>query len=258
MIQVYEIKSRGLFDWQANKAFKISRSQIEAFVECPRCFWCNHRAGLRRPSGPPFTINSLVDTNLKAEFDLLRKRQQPHPIMLDYGLNAVPFQHPDIDIWRENFKGIQHLHGPTNLLIAGAVDDVWQCRDSGRLIVVDYKATSKNGEVNLDADWQMGYKRQMEVYIWLLRQLGFQVDERGFFLYANGQKAPAFNNQLSFTTVLLPYSGGTDWIEPVLADLKQCLLSDQLPAAPPDCEYCGYIAAVNSSLRQIERIEEAA
>lgn len=40
--------------------------------------------------------------------------------------------------------------------------------------------------------------------------------------------------------------------------LKQCLLSDVPPAAPDDCEYCGYIDAVNSSLRQIERIEVAA
>ena len=38
------------------------------------------------------------------------------------------------------------------------------------LIIVDYKATAKNGEVNLDADWQIGYKRQMEIYQWLFRQ----------------------------------------------------------------------------------------
>ncbi|MDO9231651.1 MAG: hypothetical protein Q7U36_04220 [bacterium] len=43
------------------------------------------------------------------------------------------------------------------------VDDVW-VSSSGELMIVDYKATSKNGEVSLDADWQIGYKRQMEIY----------------------------------------------------------------------------------------------
>ena len=28
-------------------------------------------------------------------------------------------------------------------------------------VIVDYKATSKNGEVSMDAEWQIGYKRQM-------------------------------------------------------------------------------------------------
>ena len=59
-------------------------------------------------------------------------------------------------------RGIQYLHSPTNLLITGGVDDVW-VYPNGELIIVDYKATSKDGEVNLDSDWQIGYKRQMEV-----------------------------------------------------------------------------------------------
>ena len=45
------------------------------------------------------------------------------------------------------------------------------------LIVVDYKATSKNSEVNLDAEWQIGYKRQMEFYQYLLRNNGFKVSD---------------------------------------------------------------------------------
>jgi len=77
-------------------------------------------------------------------------------------IDAVPFAHENMNVWRENFKGVQYLHEPTNLLITGAVDDIW-VNKQGELIVVDYKATSKNDEVNLDAEWQDGYKRQMEI-----------------------------------------------------------------------------------------------
>ena len=30
-----------------------------------------------------------------------------------------------MDEWRNNFKGIRYFHEPTNLLIYGAIDDVW-------------------------------------------------------------------------------------------------------------------------------------
>ena len=89
--------------------------------------------------------------------------------MKHYGIKAVPFEHELMGVWRENFKGIQYLHEPTNLLITGAVDDIW-INTMSELIVVDYKATSKDAEINLDAEWQDGYKRQMEVYQWLLRR----------------------------------------------------------------------------------------
>ena len=241
MKRTYVIKSRGLFNCHSKEPFRVSRSQIEAFVECPRCFWLNHRRGMRRPSSPPFLINTLVDRLLKKEFDAHRVAQTSHPIMIEHGLDAVPFRHPQIDKWRENFVGMQFRDEHTNLNITGAVDDIWQMRASGRLIVVDYKATAKDGQVTLDEAWQDGYKRQMGVYIWLLRKQGFEVEDRGFFLYCNGQDAESFEQRLNFSVSLLPYTG--DWIEPTLLDLKASLMADDVPPAPHDCEFCGYIAA---------------
>jgi len=244
MKKVYTIKTRRLFECDSAEPFKISRSQIEAFCECPRCFWLNHRAGLRRPSGPPFTINSLVDTNLKHEFDVHRAAQTPHPIMTAHGLDMVPFAHPDMDDWRFNFKGLQYNDQENNLVITGAIDDIWQHRVSKQLVIVDYKATAKNGEITLDEEWKISYKRQMEIYIWILRKLGYDVDDTGFFVYANGQERPSFENRLDFTTTLLPYTGNSDWVAPKIEELKACLMMDTAPAAPEDCEYCGYIAAM--------------
>jgi hypothetical protein len=53
MKRPFAIKSRGLFDPASNKPFKVGRSGIELYLECPRCFFINHRLGIRRPSGPP-------------------------------------------------------------------------------------------------------------------------------------------------------------------------------------------------------------
>ena len=69
---------------------------------------------------------------------------------LEHALDTVPFQHEMIDEWRNNFKGMTWFDPRTNLNITGAVDDIWQDRATNKLMVVDYKATAKNGEVTLD------------------------------------------------------------------------------------------------------------
>lgn len=224
--------------------FKLSRSKIDLFIECPRCFYLDRRIGVSRPQGFPFNLNSAVDFLLKKEFDIHRNNATPHPYMTEQNITAIPFSHEMIDEWRENFKGAQTLHKETNLIISGAVDDLWihtSGPDKGKLIIVDYKATSKDGEVTLEADWQDGYRRQMETYQWIFRRLGFDVSNTGYFVYANGLRdKPDFSNKLEFTVKTIPYTGNADWIEPTLERIKKCLDDDRIPAPNDTCEYCKY------------------
>lgn len=226
------------------EAFKLSRSKIELFMQCPRCFWLDTRLKIKRPNGPPFRINSAIDELLKREFDEHRKKGTPHAIMEEYSVDAIPFAHNDLDKWRENFVGVQTLHEPTNLLIFGAIDDVW-VNQNHELIVVDYKATAKDAEVTIDADWQMAYKRQLEVYQWLLRQNGFTVSDTGYFVYANGRlDVDGFYNKVEFKTKVIPYTGSDTWIEKTLKKMKDTLEGD-MPAVGKaamggPCDFCEY------------------
>lgn len=220
--------------------FKVSRSKIDDFLNCPRCFWLDRRLKIKKPDTPPFQINKAVDELLKKEFDSYRLKGEPHPLMLDNQIKAIPFAHNELDKWRENFVGVQYLHEPTNLLIFGAVDDLW-VTDDGELIVVDYKATAKKSEVSLDAPWQIAYKRQMEVYQWLLRQNGFRVSDTGYFVYCNGRlDLDGFNSRVEFSIKVIPYTGKDDWIEPTIYKLKECLESPDMPPNDVSCEYCTY------------------
>jgi CRISPR/Cas system-associated exonuclease Cas4 (RecB family) len=228
--------------------FKVSRSKIELFMQCPRCFWLDARLKIKRPSGPPFNINKAIDELFKKEFDRHRAAGTPHPIMLDNQVQAVPFQHADLDTWRYNFTGVTALHEPTNLHVFGAIDDVWANPD-GELIVVDYKATAKQSDVGIDSDWQVSYKRQLEVYQWLLRQNGFKVNDTGYFVYTNGRfDLDGFNDRMEFRTKLIPYKGSDAWVEPTLKKMKACLESDDMPAVGTaamggPCDFCEYAKA---------------
>ncbi len=228
--------------------FKISRSKIELYKQCPRCFWLDARLKITRPNSPPFNINKAIDELFKKEFDTYRTKGEPHPLMLDNQIKAIPFAHKDLDKWRANFTGIGTLHAPTNLFIFGAVDDIW-VNNNDELIVVDYKATSKNSEVNIDSDWQISYKRQLEVYQWLLRQNGFKVNDTGYFVYANGRvDLDGFNDRVEFITKVIPYTGNDSWVEKTIDEIKACLENNTMPsigkaAMGGDCDFCTYAKA---------------
>ncbi|QQR82481.1 PD-(D/E)XK nuclease family protein [Candidatus Campbellbacteria bacterium] len=232
-------RTKNLYNPASTEPFKLSRSKIEQFMNCPRCFYLDRRIGVGQPPGFPFALNSAVDTLLKKEFDIHRAAQTAHPLMKTYDLNMVPFQHEMIDEWRENFKGIQFHHKATNFIMTGAVDDLWVNEDK-EIVVVDYKSTSKPSKVTLDADWQIGYKRQMEMYQWLLRQLGFRVSNTGYFVYANGKTdREAFDGKLDFDIDILPYTGNGSWVEDTLFKIKECL-DGEMPESSASCDYCAY------------------
>lgn len=233
---------KNIYHSKSKEPFKISRSKIDLFLNCQRCFYLDRVLGISQPPGYPFSLNSAVDHLLKKEFDIHRAANTQHPLMKAYGLDAIPYSHENLNKWRENFKGMRYLHKLTNLLITGAVDDIWIDNKTKELIVVDYKATSKDAEVTLDADWQIGYKRQMEVYQWLLRQLGFPVSDTGYFVYCNGRKDnKSFDGKLEFNIKLIPYKGITDWVENTILEIKKCLDSNKIPSSSSDCEYCQYV-----------------
>ncbi len=236
-------RSRNIFDPAAQQPFVLSRSKIDLFCECPRCFYLDRRLGVGRPPGFPFSLNSAVDALLKKEFDIHRAGKTAHPLMAQYGIDAVPFQHAKMNEWRDPFKGVRTHHKLSNFIITSCVDDIW-VNPSEELIVVDYKATAKDSEVNIDAPWQIGYKRQIEIYQWLLRQNNFKVSDTGYFVYANGRTdRAAFDGKLEFKVVILPYQGKTDWIEDILVKMRQTLSQENLPQPSQSCDYCAYRGA---------------
>jgi len=234
-----------LYQPGAGTVFNISRSKIDLFLQCPQCFWLDRRLGISRPDMPGWSLNSAVDALLKNEFDGFREKQIPHTLMAMNSIDAVPFWHPDLHIWRDDVNrkiGASVMHKKTNLNVCGIIDDVWQNTKTKELHIVDYKSTSTHGQVSLDGEYKEGYKRQMEVYQWIFKQMGFPVSRLGYFVYANGIKdyGKTFNDKLEFKTTILPYTGDDSWVEPTIAKIKQCLDAADLPASGADCQHCGY------------------
>lgn len=221
------------------KSFSFSRSKIDAFIKCPQCFYIDRKKGVDVPPGFPFTINSAVDTLLKREFDQYRDTQTVPALLSDNGINLIPFQHADLETWRENFKGLRVSYQGHEFF--GAVDDIW-CNKNKELFVVDYKATAASEPVvSIDKDYHSGYKRQVEFYQWLLRKMGFNVSDTAYFVYCTGDNTlPSFNGTMKFHIKLISHQGNTEWVEPTLNRLLSCIESSTMPKSGADCDYCKY------------------
>ena len=248
-----------LYDASSSELCLLSRSGMASYLACPICFYLNRKKGLNTPPGFPFSLNNAVDELQKKSFDKHRLAQTVHPLCAENGLNLVPFQHPEIDAWRNSLSGGLKVAMPeTNIVLQGGIDDIWIDLETKELFIVDYKATSKKGEVSLDAAWQDSYKRQVETYQALLRGVlqdtEYTVSDTAYFVYSNGRADVAeFNDELKFKTTLIPYKGNADWVYPTVIAAYQCLQSDTIPSdsrakeiSEKYCDLCRYVKLRNS------------
>ncbi len=131
------------------------------------------------------------------------------------------------------------------------MDDVW-VNPNNELIVVDYKATgAKQHQI------YGSYKRQMEVYQWLLRQNRYKVSPTGYFVFAKANKENGFSANgngvangngehlpmLPFDLFVEPQVGDDSWIEKEIHNARGVYNSEKLPNAGAECVYCIYRAA---------------
>jgi hypothetical protein len=247
--EVIPLRTRkgSIYQKGTNEVFKISRSKFSNFLDCSRCFYLERVKGLKDPSMPGWALNSAVDELLKKEFDHYRNIQKPHPLVVKNKLNFIPFQHEKINYWRDALRGgIAFTDTDTNLEIHGGVDDIWFNPDNDELVVVDYKAQSKNETVEtepyLESQYHQNYKVQMDIYVYILRQMKFKVSNTAYFLVCNGLKTPdKFDATLHFDLTLVPYKTNDSWIKNKIIEMKKVLNSKEVPEINKFCEKCMYL-----------------
>ena len=221
--------------------YPLSRSKIDDFIKCKRCFYLDRRLGISKPKSIPFNLNNAVDKLMKKEFDIFRKKRLPHPLMTEFGFEGKPMEHPSLEIWRQNFKGVR---AP----VFG--NDLW-VKKNNEVYVVDYKATSKSkdgklSEVNIGNMWP-GYKTQAEIYQWILRKNEINISNIAYFVYCNAlQDEEKFDRKLDFQVKIIEYKGDDSWVSDAILEIFSILNSDLVPTANNNCELCGYVSSVES------------
>ena len=240
-------RTSSLYSPNSPEPYRLSRSKFNDFLSCQRCFYLDRVKGLVSPSTPGWTLNQTTDDLLKREFDECRAAHSPHRTFEAFGLgHVVPFEHPDIERWRDSLHGgLEYAVPSTNIVLHGGIDDIWMDTISEQLIVVDYKSQATKDPVSADAYlrgvYHQGYKVQIDFYANLLTKMGFNVASTGYFFVCNADKhAPGFFGNMRFDETIVPYRWNSDWIGPKISEMIQLLSSSDMPDPTPACEACAY------------------
>ena len=237
-----------------NELFELSRSKVDLFLQCPRCFYIDRLEKYRiaRPTGPMSYIPTALDKLLKNEFDKYRKTQTVHPYCKDHGIDLIPYKHDEIEDWQNNRKGIKYHDTDTNFLLYGAIDDCWT-DNNGKIFIADYKSTTvsydKKTNEPLDASLdekgaphKYWYKKQVEFYQWLFNKNGFDVSTTAYFVFCSAyyKNIENFNKELKFKIDILSYEGDYSWVDKTILNIKKTLDNDKVPDQNPNCKHCLY------------------
>ena len=275
-------RHQGAFNPMHPAPWELSRGWIEKSVTCEACFWLQKAANIKQPDTPPYNLNSNTDILLKRDHDKYRGKG-PSPIMVSAGLEHLrPFKHPHLQKWADSLQfgsSPEHfntLHEDTNILFGGGLDDVFENIETGELHIVDYKSTSQDGGNKkspdpLDEsfllppkdpkkrDFKAGYRRQAEMYQWILRRKGFVVSDTAYFLYVDAISRDMdgmligdnpHTAWMKFEAQIIPYVGDDTWVERALINAKQLVMLEECPCHSEDCD-------IGRFLRQARRPSRA-
>ena len=211
------------------------------------CAYLQYGLKVKPPRSIPFTLNNAVDRLLKDEFDRCRAAGEPHPWQSGAPYGMRPWSDPRLDRWRSTLQGLERLIPGSGVKLYGALDDIW-IDDGGELHVVDYKATGSKSAADMTSGWSDSYRRQVEVYQWLLRGYGLPVSDVAFFLFCTVDDSSGFGGSLRFVPRLVPHVGSDAWV-PERAHELVTLLRGQAPPMPgPSCESCVHRSAAAAAL----------
>ena len=83
----------------------------------------------------------------------------------------------------------------------------------------------------------------MDFYVYLLREMGFDVHPDAYFVVCNGDRTVAdFNGLMKFDEYLIPYEWNTEWIHNEVINMIDCINSESLPESNKSCKNCAYAA----------------
>mgnify|MGYP001607696156 CR=1 FL=1 len=221
----------------------ISRWQLDLCVSCPRCFWLLKRHNIKPPEGYPLALNMAMDTLLKAEFDIYRAKGEPHPILTEHGVPARLFPHLDrLQQWRNTLQGLRWTDPDSGHVLFGAIDDLLEYAD-GSVAVLDYKSSGARQAVVYPS-----YQLQLDVYTFLLQQLGYTTAPQAFLAFFLAVKDAGFGGRLPFRGLLVPVTPQPDRVLSLFQQAVELARAASAPMPGSSCDVCRWFGQARPAL----------
>lgn len=214
----------------------LSKSALDVFKSCPRCFWLEKNAKLKRPDGIKASIMNGIDDCMKQVTQLSVEWQQPSPY-----LSEIPTARPFADrkrmqlfmSWRTFQATVQA--GRHQVLIWGQIDDLIEWPD-GTVSPHDFKSNGKERDWN---EYTEKYNSlQADMYEILLKAQGLKTNGDSYFTYA--WPIVDAHGKMVFIHKTVLFKTNQERALATIEAAAECL-AGQEPASDPGCDYCRFV-----------------
>ncbi len=184
---------------------RLSKSQLDKFVDCPRCFWLGQRHKLKQPDMISSKVWKGVERVTIAHYDAHRQaKTTPYNLVGYVPAGAIPLQRDAEGMKALRYWGKGLPFKVDNVLVTTALDDMLEwCAEPGgiRYAVIDYKSKSRLTDEESTADL---YQNQADVFDLAANVNGLQTDGVVYFDYwspisVEGAEPPAGPGDTGFT-----------------------------------------------------------
>ena len=229
-----------LYSNNSSRPFKLSRTKIDLFFECRRCFFLDQKFGIKRPHGTPLVLSNRIVDDFKKELNICRVEKNIHSKVRELNKNLIPISHNKLEEWKSSFKGASFLDDSTNLLIFGIIDDIWWDRSTNKNHSVIIKSNSKKNQMNYENIWP-GYWRQLSLYSYLLSKNLLPMSSTGILVFINTPTSmDQMENRKNFSLNIFEKILDFDWIQPTIKEISKTLNKETPPESSKKCKYCNY------------------
>ena len=229
-----------LYSNNSSRPFKLSRTKIDLFFECRRCFFFDQKFGIKRPHGTPLVLSNRIVDDFKKELNICRVEKNIHSKVKELNKNLIPISHNKLEEWKSSFKGASFLDDSTNLLIFGIIDDIWWDRSTNKNHSVIIKSNSKKNQMSYGNIWP-GYWRQLSLYAYLLSKNLLPMSSTGILVFINTPTSmDQMENRKNFNLNIFEKILDFDWIQPTIKEISKTLNKEAPPESSKKCKYCNY------------------
>ena len=215
------------------KRLFLSQSKLSLFLECPRCFWLDVKGIKKRPSSIFPSLPSGMDSILKKYFDEFRCKNCLPP-ELEGKLKGHLFNDMEkLEVWRNNFKGLQYVDEESGIGLMGALDDLF-VDDEEFNIPLDFKTRG----FPLKEDTHQHYQHQVDIYCFLLDVNGNKTREFACLLFFYPLKVDS-DGKVIFKSELVKIWTSKENGKKLFMDAIEVLLGEE-PECSEGCPYCNW------------------
>jgi hypothetical protein len=138
-----------------------------------------------------------------------------------------------LNVWRNNFKGLQFVHKKTGIILKGALDDLLITNGNSH-IPIDFKTRG----FPLKDDTQEHYQNQMNIYAFLLEKNGMKTSDFAYLIFYHPVDSRGNGSFMFDVDVVKVETSKDDGKSLFLNAIKT--LQGKEPECNPNCQWCNW------------------